>query len=195
MENVTEFDECEPRPVEVGGQLVVPERRSLELMWQKVLVTSSCWLWIGACDGRGYGHAALKADGRRRDMNAHRLVYQLLVGPVAPGMQLDHLCQVRNCVNPDHLEPVTPSANVRRGSRRRGSKVERCELAGHRIRIRRNGTRMCMDCENEYQRARASRMGGWGSKATLAARSGRASANDDVGGLTGAASRKQPPQP
>jgi hypothetical protein len=55
-------------------------------------------------------------NGRRvATKAAHRLFYEQLVGPIPDGLQLDHLCRVRHCVNPDHLEPVTQTANVLRG--------------------------------------------------------------------------------
>lgn len=76
-----------------------------------VLVTGFCWLWTGELqDGYGY----VKAHKTPRT-TAHRYVYEYLVGPVPEGLQLDHLCRIRNCVNPDHLEPVTIAENVRRG--------------------------------------------------------------------------------
>lgn len=52
-------------------------------------------------------------DGKPR--RAHRVAYELLVGPIPEGLVLDHLCRVRHCVNPDHLEPVTKRENERRG--------------------------------------------------------------------------------
>ena len=59
----------------------------------------------------GYGLAF--TNGRTR--LAHRFIYQCMVGPVAKGLHLDHLCRVRCCVNPAHLEPVTPKVNTNRG--------------------------------------------------------------------------------
>ena len=52
-------------------------------------------------------------------MAAHRFAYEMLVGPIPEGLDLDHLCRVRHCVNPNHLEPVTRSENLRRGIRPR----------------------------------------------------------------------------
>ena len=72
---------------------------------------SGCWLWNGALDTHGYGqfHTAGKKNHR-----AHRWYYLRVVGPTEK--QLDHLCQTRCCVNPDHLEPVTTQENTRRGN-------------------------------------------------------------------------------
>lgn len=74
---------------------------------------SGCWLWLGATRG-GYGR--IKMGGRKGEfVSAHRLSYELHVGPIPEGLQLDHLCRNRTCVNPHHLEPVTLQENLRRG--------------------------------------------------------------------------------
>lgn len=70
-----------------------------------------CWYWTAHIDSKGYG----RIWWERTTARAHRLVYSLLVGPVPEGLHLDHLCRVRHCVNPDHLEVVTPGDNIRRG--------------------------------------------------------------------------------
>jgi hypothetical protein len=71
-----------------------------------------CWIWQNAKNLAGYGVTTVSGTSTR----AHRAVYTMLVGPIDPGLQLDHLCRVRACVNPDHLEPVTCAVNVRRGT-------------------------------------------------------------------------------
>ena len=79
-----------------------------ERFWAKVDKTPTCWLWTGAKTG-GYG---VFGHPQRR---SHRLSYEWLVGPIPEGLQMDHLCRVRACVNPDHLEPVTQQVNLLRG--------------------------------------------------------------------------------
>lgn len=74
---------------------------------------TGCWLWTGADNGCGYGTMTM---GHDRRAYAHRLAYELFVGPVPDGLHLDHLCRVRCCVNPSHLEPVTNRENARRGN-------------------------------------------------------------------------------
>src|SRR6266536_2073639 len=71
-----------------------------------------CWLWIGYLDRNGYGRITDAGHGSDR---AHIFSYELLVGAVPEGLQLDHTCRVRNCVNPSHLDPVTSRVNTLRG--------------------------------------------------------------------------------
>lgn len=74
-----------------------------------------CWVWKLAKTGKGYG---CEWDLRRgRMVSAHILAYERAIGTVPEGLELDHLCRVRLCVNPDHLEPVTHAENIRRGHR------------------------------------------------------------------------------
>lgn len=70
-----------------------------------------CWLWTAAQDQKGYPLFAW----HRVLVKAHRFAYERMVGPIPKGLTLDHLCRVRNCVNPEHLEPVTNRVNVLRG--------------------------------------------------------------------------------
>lgn len=70
-----------------------------------------CWLWTACKIRNGYGQ--LWAEGGA--VYAHRFSYELFVGSIPEGLTLDHLCRVRHCVNPDHLEPVTNQENIARG--------------------------------------------------------------------------------
>lgn len=72
-----------------------------------------CWVWQLSITPNGYGQHA--KPGGRGTTSAHRVYYEQERGPVPAGLDLDHLCRVRACVNPDHLEPVTRSENLRRG--------------------------------------------------------------------------------
>ena len=90
----------------VSGKMI-----SMNRFWSKVNKTGGCWLWTACIRPDGYGAFSLNAKARL----AHRLAYIELVGPIPEGKTLDHLCRVRNCVNPDHLEPVSIAENVQRG--------------------------------------------------------------------------------
>lgn len=71
---------------------------------------NGCWLWSGAIHASGYGQ--IKWEGK--STVAHRVVYKLIKGEYPKGLVLDHLCNVKRCVNPEHLEPVTYSTNTQR---------------------------------------------------------------------------------
>lgn len=134
----------------------------VERFWDKVDQTSDCWNWVGAVSGHGYGN--FKA-GPRYAM-AHRFAYELLVGSIPEGLQIDHLCRNRRCVNPDHLEPVAARENVRRGetplaNRLRSAQMTHCHR-GH-PRTPQNlyvyGTKkMCKPCCLESTRQRRARL-------------------------------------
>lgn len=79
--------------------------------WAKVDAVGVCWEWTGYVNPKGYGN--YRRGGRTHWV--HRLAWELLVGPIPDGLEIDHLCRNRRCVNPDHLEPVTRSENLRRG--------------------------------------------------------------------------------
>lgn len=78
--------------------------------WIELIPFHSCWEWMGALNHSGYGRLSVK----NRVLRAHRVVYELLRGPIPTGFTLDHLCRNRSCVNPAHLEPVSIGENVMR---------------------------------------------------------------------------------
>lgn len=103
------------------GSTELPNRDSADRFWALVdrRQEAECWLWLGAVSGK-YGRFAL---GRKLDGNAqaHRFAYELLVGSIPSGHELDHECETKLCVNPAHLMPVTAREHARRTlERRRG---------------------------------------------------------------------------
>lgn len=78
-----------------------------------------CWVWQRGLNAKGYPRLSLTCHGVKKTYRAHRYFYEQHVGPIPAGMTLDHLCNVRCCINPAHLEPVTQAENVRRGLARR----------------------------------------------------------------------------
>lgn len=81
--------------------------------WERVALhdDDQCWLWTATCSPSGYGRFC----ANYKETPAHRFSYERLVGPIPDGLVIDHLCRVRNCVNPRHMEPVTLGENSRRG--------------------------------------------------------------------------------
>lgn len=86
---------------------------AFEKFFDRVEATGFCWLWRGEVTDKGYGRSYLQG----KTLYAHRQSYQMLIGPIPEGLTLDHLCRIRNCVNPDHLEPVTLEENLARAKR------------------------------------------------------------------------------
>ncbi len=129
-----------------------------ERVWKRVDKSGpgGCWLWTGALfQVTGYG--MLSVDDR--PALAHRLSYAINVGPIADGLHLDHLCRVRRCVNPAHLEPVTIRTNLMRGDTTlAASNAAKTEcLRGHPFTEENTylyrGARMCRECRRQRWKA------------------------------------------
>lgn len=102
---------------------------------------SGCWLWDGPLYTNGYGKTAREIHGTKL---AHRVIYLASGREIPGGLELDHLCRVRQCVNPDHLEPVNRSVNIQRGLKARDT----CKR-GHDLTDPANvkpGTQSCIPC-------------------------------------------------
>lgn len=84
-------------------------------IWSKIEVSpNGCWLWIASLSGPGYGKVTYSRAGVRSTRSMHRFMYERINGPASSELALDHLCEVRRCCNPAHLELVTLGENTRR---------------------------------------------------------------------------------
>jgi hypothetical protein len=130
-----------------------PPRRNVAVRFlEKVKIQpGGCWPWQGRIEPSGYG-------GFRHDETnyAHRASYLLFVGPIPEGTEIDHLCERRECVNPDHLEAVPHAENVRRANGRWTS----CDVLHPDVetRIGMKGSRQhCLECSRIYEFRRRAR--------------------------------------
>ncbi len=112
-----------------------------------------CWIWQRGQSGNGYGACTVKGTST----GAHVVVYQRHRGPVPASLELDHLCRVPLCVNPEHLEPVAHRVNTTRGVSPAAvnSRKTHCkrghELNDENTRVR-SGARICLTCRRKYDR-------------------------------------------
>jgi hypothetical protein len=136
---------------------LAPEQ--ISRFWSKVVVPdqqSLCWNWASTLTSTGYGRASIGTG--KREYRAHRIAYELLVGPIPDGHHIDHLCRNRRCVNPAHMQPVAPRVNVLRGvgiTAQNAAKTH-CKR-GHEFTVANtcvsNGQRICRTCKREAMRA------------------------------------------
>lgn len=123
---------------------------NIKRFWSKVDKTGTCWLWTACLNSAGYGQFWVKD----RIVYAHRIAYELLVGPIPVGLELDHLCRSPACVNPAHLEPVTHKENIQRGHVQNNGAHNKNKThcpEGHpyskkNTYVMKNGGRMCRAC-------------------------------------------------
>jgi hypothetical protein len=137
-----------------------PANVARDYVLQRVVQSSTgCWLWQLSLTHDGYA-ASHWVSG------VHRLAYEIWVGQIPDGLELDHLCRVRHCVNPDHLEAVTKHENMLRGQSLPAQNVRKTHcLRGHpfdekNTRIESDGARVCRRCNlAAVQRLRRRRAG------------------------------------
>jgi len=143
----------------MGGpinQLLTMHKNTPEKFWKRVDKRSpdECWLWLGPLNEDGYGER-FYVNGKR--FQVHVYSYTISVGPVPPGLQLDHLCRVRHCVNPKHLEPVTCKVNILRGVSNAALNAKKTHCPkGHPYNsvntYLRRGLRACRECARQRNR-------------------------------------------
>ncbi|UXE05005.1 HNH endonuclease [Gordonia phage Lton] len=103
------------KPICVTAQSLLGDRPRDRISGRhEVEVATGCWRWTGPVDRYGYGIVRMTFGGRKRYIGAHRVSWWAHRGPIQGGLQIDHLCRNRACINPWHMEPVTEAENTRR---------------------------------------------------------------------------------
>lgn len=119
-----------------------------------------CWRWTGYVAPSGYARQTwtMPGDGKKRSHSAHRLSYMMFKGDLIDGMEIDHLCRVRDCINPAHLEQVTRRVNTLRSNApsAKNAVKTRCPkghpYSGKNLYTGPNGARYCRICTRENAR-------------------------------------------
>lgn len=126
-----------------------PRASAEERILSRIEKVDGHWIWQGWLNNVGYPTLSFND----RNLYAHRLSYETFIGPIGAGLQIDHLCRTPACINPAHLEPVTPRLNVRRGTSPSAvAAVTGVCQRGHEFTpentyVRRDGKRrMCREC-------------------------------------------------
>ena len=130
---------------------MLPHYSDFPRFWSKVGIgaPNKCWPWTASKNSNGYGSFWMNGHLKK----AHRVAYELVIGPIPEGLEIDHLCREHACVNTSHLEPVTHRENGLRGLSpyAKNARKTHCKRghpfneANTRIRVD-NGTRWCHEC-------------------------------------------------
>lgn len=129
--------------------------RDMDVFSKVAMGPNGCIVYTGYVTPEGYGQVA----DNRTTYRAHRLAYAQMVGPIPDGLQLDHLCRNRRCINPNHLEPVTARVNTLRGETRAARNLAKTHcpkgtplIEGNIVKTKTSG-RSCLICSRERNRA------------------------------------------
>ena len=93
-----------------------------------VLDGNGCYVWVRQIDTDGYGQITIKVNGKVKKLKAHRVSFEECVRKLEKGEQVDHICYNTSCINPDHLQAVTPKQNCKRRRRNVAARVIRCTV-------------------------------------------------------------------
>lgn len=152
------------RRAKLGQDMYAPVTSTLPvkerfLTWVGPMLDGQCWEWQGSKNNKGYGCFSIE----NKLMLAHRVAYELFVGPIPEGLTIDHLCRNRICVNTEHLEPVPMRENWARGEANSAvsTRTGECQR-GHpfdeaNTYNRPNGKRTCIACRRMKERERRAR--------------------------------------
>jgi HNH endonuclease len=141
------------------GTVKNPRPSLQERLFSKLIIDSGtgCLLWTGTRQSAGYGHMYVAGRGQQL---IHRLMWELLVGPIPEALVLDHLCRVRHCASIAHLEVVTFRKNILRGIAPPAVNTAKTHCSnGHEFdllntRFNRDGSRTCRACHRDSERRR-----------------------------------------
>jgi hypothetical protein len=133
---------------------IYPRPTLADRFWKYVRTSDDCWIWIGT-KTKGYGRLGLTVNSKKKFVYAHRLAYELIIGPIPEGLVLDHLeCDNRSCVNPGHLNPTTDKANILRGIGACARNAAKTKCAhGHNMPITGANIRTCKTCQKYHRLA------------------------------------------